>query len=476
MTGDRLFGGEGDLAASRARRSRETLGQFFGLFEHRGVERRVQKRVELFGLDLEQGFLLGDHALADEVAGDLDRCPCGTLAVAGLQHIEFALFDGELHVLHVAVGLLEPVCDLDKLLVDLGVGLFEVIDGHRGADAGNDVLALSVHQILAEQSLLAGRGVAGERNAGARSVAHVAEHHRLHVDGGAPAGGDVVHAAIDDRAGVVPAAEDSLDRLDQLHLGILREVLTLILFVELLELGNELLQIFRSELGVHLDALLLFEFVDDLLKRRLGRAHDDVGEHLDESAVAVIGKARIAGLACKPLDRHVVETEIEDGVHHAGHRGACARTDGDEEGVLFVAELLAGILLHLCERVEDLFDDLARDGLAVIVIFRACLGGDGKAFGNGHAPRSHLGEVSAFAAELRLVVAVCLFEKIDVFCHNKPPENLTVAYYVFILQDRDMFWQAKCPKNDVNFKTHYICAHISAQTRPLPPVRQVKAR
>ena len=48
--------------------------------------------------------------------------------------------------------------------------LMQLADGGRGADARDDVLALGVDQILAHQLLLAGGGVAGERNAGARCV------------------------------------------------------------------------------------------------------------------------------------------------------------------------------------------------------------------------------------------------------------------------------------------------------------------
>src|SRR3546814_20281353 len=59
---------------------------------------------------------------------------------------------------------------------------------------------------------LAGRGVAGERDAGRRGVAHIAEHHRLHIDRGAPFGGDRIQAAIDLRAVAFPAREHGADR------------------------------------------------------------------------------------------------------------------------------------------------------------------------------------------------------------------------------------------------------------------------
>ena len=56
------------------------------------------------------------------------------------------------------------------------------------ADAGDDVFALGVDEVVAAWLVLAGGGVAGEADAGARIIVTVAEHHRLHVDGGAEVG------------------------------------------------------------------------------------------------------------------------------------------------------------------------------------------------------------------------------------------------------------------------------------------------
>ena len=62
----------------------------------------MQQRIELLGLDAQHGLALGDHALVDEVARDLQRGLRGALAVAGLEHVELAVLDGELHILHIA--------------------------------------------------------------------------------------------------------------------------------------------------------------------------------------------------------------------------------------------------------------------------------------------------------------------------------------------------------------------------------------
>ena len=82
--------------------------------------------------------------------------------------------------------------------------------GLRGAHAGHDVFALRVHQVLAVDLVLAGGGVAGEGHAGAAVIAHVAEDHRLDVDGGAQVVGDLLAVAVDDGALVVPAPEHRL--------------------------------------------------------------------------------------------------------------------------------------------------------------------------------------------------------------------------------------------------------------------------
>ena len=122
------------------------------------------------------------------------------------------VLDGELEVLHVLEVLLEGGADALELLVGGGQVVLELGHGLGRAHAGDDVLALGVDQELAVELLVAVGGVAGEGHAGAGLVAGVAVDHGLHVDGGAPFGGDVVLAAVDDGAVVHPRAEHGADR------------------------------------------------------------------------------------------------------------------------------------------------------------------------------------------------------------------------------------------------------------------------
>ena len=417
-----VLGGEDDAAAGSSGRSGQRLGQRSRRLERLGVELRVQQGVQGAGLDHQDGLLVVDHAFVHQVAGDLERRSSGALAVAGLEHVELAVLDGELHVLHIAVVVLQRVADAHKLLVDLGHDVLQVRDGVGGAHAGDDVLALRVHQELAEEGLFAGGGVAGEGNAGAGGIAHVAEGHHLDVNGSAPGIGDVVVAAIDVGAGVVPGAEDRLDGAHQLFLGIGGEILADLGLVFGLELVGQLLQVLGGQLDVELDALFFLHLVDEQLEVLLADFHDDVRVHLDEAAVAVVGPAGVAALLGHDLGDFLVQTQVQDGIHHAGHGRARAGADGNEQGVFQIAELLAGDLFHLFDVLHDLRLNLRVDLATVFIILGAGLGGDGEALGHRQAEIGHLRQVRALAAQQVTHGCVALAEEVNILVgHVRQP-------------------------------------------------------
>ena len=394
-----LFGGEDDLAAGRTGRSCQTLADDLSSLQGSCVELGMQQGIQLLGLHAQDSLLLGDHALVHQVTCDLQSSLSGTLAVTGLQHVQVAVLNGELHILHIAEVVLQTGSDLNELVVDLRHLLVQVADGRRSADTSNDVLALCIDEVLAHQLLSAGGGVTGECNAGAGAVAGVTESHLLDVDSGTPLVGDLVHLTIDVCTGVVPAAEDSLDSLDELVLGVLGERLALVVLIDLLEGADQFLQVVSSQVNVILDALGFLQLVDLDLEQALRDHHDDVGEHLHEAAVAVICEAGVVGLLGQTLDSLVVQAEVQDGVHHAGHGLTCAGTDGDQQRVLVVAEGLAGDLLEALDVLEDVSGDLVVDLAAICVVLGAGLGGDGEALRHRHTGCSHLSQTSALAAQ-----------------------------------------------------------------------------
>ena len=106
---------------------------------------------------------LRDQPFVDQVDGDAHGGEAGPLGVAGLQHPDLAALDRELDVLHVPVVLLELLADLDQLLVTpSGMSLAErLFDPLRRADAGDDVFALGVDQVVAVEARRAERARRG---------------------------------------------------------------------------------------------------------------------------------------------------------------------------------------------------------------------------------------------------------------------------------------------------------------------------
>ena len=86
--------------------------------------------------------------------------------------------------------------------------------------------------------------------------------------------------------------------------------------------------------------------------------HDHVGVHLHEPPVAVPGEALVAAHLDEPVHGLVVEAQVEDGIHHAGHGGAGAGAHGDEEGFVEVAEGPAEGVLEPADGHGDLDPEL----------------------------------------------------------------------------------------------------------------------
>ena len=430
-----LFSGEDDGAGGHARGGGKAGGEDLGLLLGQGVEDGVQELIELLGLDAQHGGLLVDQAFLDEVGGDADGGGGGALAVAGLEHEELAIFNGELHVLHVLVVLLELHADGVELLEDFGHRLLEggilrhalffgdaralgplarAGDGDflRGADAGHHVFALSVDEVLAvEVGVVARRGVAREGDAGGRVVAAVTEDHRLDVHGGAGEAADVVELAVLNGAGVVPGAEDGLDAHLELLVCVGGELLAQLRLDDLLIAGDDLFQVLGRELGIELDALGGLHRLELVLEVVMLHPHHHVAEHLNEAAVAIHHKALVAGLGNHRFHGLGVQTQVQHRVHHARHRDRRARTHGHQQRIRPLAEGLAGHFLKLGQgRFHFRHNQREELVLANLIVLAAGFGRNREAGGHREPHRRHLGQVRALAAKKRLHAAISLGE------------------------------------------------------------------
>src|SRR5450756_1542674 len=98
------------------------------------------------------------------------------------KYFALATFDRELHVLHVTIVLFEKKRYFDETLVRFRYLDLHLVDILGRTNAGDDVLTLSIYQILSREALDPGGIVTGETDARCRVVAHVAEDHGLNRD------------------------------------------------------------------------------------------------------------------------------------------------------------------------------------------------------------------------------------------------------------------------------------------------------
>ena len=405
----RVGGVEHDPAGGRTRTRRQPARQHPAVRVGRRlgglVEDRAQDLAEVVGLDALQRLLAGDGAGVGHVHGDAHRGEAGALAGAGLQQPEPAVLDGELQVLHVPVAFLQHAADALQLAVGVALYPGQRADGLRRADAGHHVLALGVHQELAVEAPLARRRVAGEGHPGAGGVAHVAEHHGLDVDRGAPAFGDAVHLPVGHGAVVVPRPEHRADGAPELLHRVLGEGRAPLPPHLVLELGHQVPQVLGREPGVVGDAAGGLPALQQRLEHVVGlglvglHAQHHIAVHLHEAAVGVVDEARVAGAPDHAGHGVVVEAQVQHRVHHPGHGLPRARAHRHQQGVVAVAEAAAHDLLHPRHGGGDLPVEALGVASAVLVVVGADRGGDGEARRHRNAHASHLVEARALAAQ-----------------------------------------------------------------------------
>ena len=342
---------EDGLADGRAGRRAHALGDLGDLAA--GVEPGEHQPGQLVAGDPGQRLVHVDQALVHQLHRDPEGGRGGALAHPGLQHPELAALDGELDVAQVPVVVLQRRHDLHQLVEGGLVDGLQVLQRDGVPDAGDHVLALGVLQVVTVDAHGAGARVPGERDAGARVHAQVAEHHRDHVHGRAQVGGDALLAAVEDGAGRVPGVEHGLDGQVQLLPGVLREVPSGLRLDDALERLDQVLQVGRVQVEVVADALGLLGGFDGVLEVLAVDVEDGLAEHLDQAAVGVPGEPLVAGLLGQALHRLIRQADVQDGVHHARHGELRPGPDADQQRVGRIAELAVNRRFQLIQVGRD---------------------------------------------------------------------------------------------------------------------------
>ena len=302
----------------------------------------------------------------------------------------------------------------DELGESLGELLAHALDRLGRPDPGDDVLALGVREELAEEHLLARRGVAREAHARPRALAAIPEHHLDDIHRGADLVRDVVGPPVDLGARRVPRVEHCAVRAAELFVGVLREGIAGRVLVDLLVGLDQLAEILRCQLDVLAGAARGLEISQRLLEAVAVDAVDDLAVHLDQPAVGVPREAGVPGRRSEAFDRRVVQAEVEDRVHHPGHRHRRPGADRDEERIRRIAETPPCALLERRDVLRDLLVEPLWNLPARGHVGAACIGGHGEAGGHGDPETGHLGEADALSPEKLATAARVLVEVEDV--------------------------------------------------------------
>ena len=212
---------------------------------------------------------------------------------------------------------------------------------------------------------------------------------------------DVVQPAIDIGALIVPGGEDRVDRqIELVHRLFGKGPLGLLLHDPLV-LIDERFQRIDRELGVRADPCLGLGPAQGLLKELMVHLEHHVAKHLDESAIGVIGEPGVVGFDDEPLHDPAVEPQVQDRVHHAGHRDGRPGADRNQQRVLRIPELFSRDPFQPREPLPELGLHSGWPPLLQIVELPAHLSGDGEPRRHRHAEIRHLGQVGPLPPEQR---------------------------------------------------------------------------
>ena len=104
---------------------------------------------------------------------------------------------------------------------------------------------------------------------------------------------------------------------------------------------DDLFPIFCLKIGIDGVVVDFFIAFQNVLKHVVVEFQNHIGVHLDEAAIAIKGKAAVPGLGSQAFHRLIVQAQVQDRVHHAGHRSARARADRHQKRVASIAKTFA---------------------------------------------------------------------------------------------------------------------------------------
>ena len=162
---------------------------------------------------------------------------------------------------------------------------------------------------------------------------------------------------------------------------------------------NQFFQVFGGQVGVRLVTFsFLHRFKSAFVFVQIG-AENNVGEHLQETTVRVVGKSFGTGSFGQSLNRFVVQTEVQNGVHHARHGNAGAGTNREQQRVFGIGKFFAHDFFNAGNGGFNLVFQVGRIGFVVGIVVGADFSRNCKSGRNGQTDDVHFRQVGTLTAQ-----------------------------------------------------------------------------
>ena len=248
--------------------------------------------------------------------------------------------------------LLELHANFFKIVVNLWHFVFKLGNWVGGTNTCHHVFTLSIYEVLTIKDFFTICRVTCKRYACSTGFTHVAKDHSLNINCSSPCGRNAIFLAVKSRAFILPRFEDRAYRAPKLLISVLWEGGVGALLDDRLVTLDKFFEVFGSELIIEFNPNFFTKFFKCAFKRaviilvnRL-HAHNHIAVHLNEATVAVVSKCFVARFVCKCLNGFIIESQVKNGVHHAGHGFARARANRKKKRVLLSTKFLAELLFN----------------------------------------------------------------------------------------------------------------------------------
>jgi len=197
----------------------------------------------------------------------------------------------------------------------------------------------------------------------------------------------------------IPTIEHRLGRHSQLLLGIRGKLDARVPTDDLFELTDDGAKVIAGQVRIGPDAAPVAVAGEHVFERLVTHAEDNGSKHLNETPVGVEREVLVSGQLDHALGDLVVEADVKDGVHHAGHRELRAGAARYQERVRRIPEFFPGLFFHRPERRQSLLPEPLRKLSAGSEVAVAGLGRDREPRRNRNPQPIHLAEVRPLAAK-----------------------------------------------------------------------------